>query len=117
MTSWRERQAAEEKLPTVLFRDLAVGDEFDFVPPNRSHASFFLTCTKTGPRSYTYVKENPSFHPYYPGNHVYKKHVSTDNVEVYHVVRKRRAGNKRPRKAGRSSRRGGRGRTSRGSRR
>ena len=34
------------------FRDLANGDQFDFVSPIPGHNSFFMRCVKTAPRKY-----------------------------------------------------------------
>ena len=34
------------------FRMLAIGNSFDFIKPDSLYNSFFLRCTKTGPRKY-----------------------------------------------------------------
>lgn len=59
----------------MLFRELAVGDTFDFVKPDSLRNSFYLRCTKVSPRCYTYNADAT------------KAHVGTIKVEVYNVKR------------------------------
>ena len=68
---------------SIQFRDLNVGDEFDFVSPNPMMNSFYETCTKTGPRTYTWVSQHPV-----DRGRVFKTRVGSINVKVYHVDRK-----------------------------
>jgi hypothetical protein len=57
----------------MKFRDLQVGDTFDFVSPNTSFNSFYLRCTKVSARRYR--DEDGHFHQ-----------VGSINAVVYHVV-------------------------------
>lgn len=58
----------------MKFKELKVGDSFDWISPNRIYNSFFLRCVKTGLNSY--VDEDG------------KKHkVGSINAEVFHVER------------------------------
>lgn len=54
------------------FRDLAIGQGFDFIGPDRAYNSFFLRCTKISPRRY--LDERGTEH-----------RVGTINAEVFHV--------------------------------
>ena len=59
----------------IKFRDLAVGDSFDFVNDKEpTFTSYFATCTKTGTR--TYVSDDG-----------HKHRVGSINARVYHVNR------------------------------
>jgi hypothetical protein len=62
--------------PSVKFKDLSVGQSFDFIGPERMYNSFYLRCTKTGPR--TYRDENGVNH----------RIGSASKAEVFHVGRK-----------------------------
>lgn len=59
----------------VRFGDLHIGDTFDFISPNHSMNSFFLLCTKTGPRTYSWIDRG----------HKLSSRVGSLNVKVYHV--------------------------------
>ena len=61
----------------VKFKDLNVGDTFDFVSPNSNLNSFYMSCTKTGPRSYTWQSHHDGS--------TLKSRVGSANVLVYHV--------------------------------
>jgi hypothetical protein len=54
------------------FKDLSIGDSFDFISPDRTLNSFFLRCEKTGPRKY---KDSEGT----------DHKVGSTSVEVYHV--------------------------------
>lgn len=54
------------------FRDLAIGQGFDFIGPDLTYNSFFLRCTKISPRRY--LDECGAEH-----------RVGTINAEVFHV--------------------------------
>ena len=69
----------------MKFRDLQVGDWFDFIAPNRSHNSFFKRVEKTGPR--TYRDEQGT-----------KYRVGSISVQVYHIGGRWHANNPRRRK-------------------
>ena len=45
----------------TMFRDLAIGDTFDWIGPNSRYNSFFERCVKTGTRTYELVngKDGP----------------------------------------------------------
>jgi len=58
--------------PIMLFRDLTIGQTFDFISDNLQFNSFFERCTKTGARSY--VSESGL-----------RCKVGTITVEVFHV--------------------------------
>lgn len=58
----------------MKFRDLNIGDTFDFIKPGRLHNSFTKRCTKISARKY---RDNMHTHT-----------VGTVNVEVYNVTRK-----------------------------
>jgi hypothetical protein len=64
----------------TLFRDLQVGDSFDFIGQVRRFGSFYERCTKVAPRTYTW------FHPERHG--VIRSRVGSINCKVYHVERK-----------------------------
>ena len=59
----------------MQFRDLDIGQTFDFVRPGYSYNTFFDRCVKTSPRLYVSV-DNPT-------KLTYK--VGTVKCEVYHV--------------------------------
>lgn len=40
------------KMKPTQFKDLSIGDTFDFISPNIGYNSFFDRCKKTGSRSY-----------------------------------------------------------------
>lgn len=58
----------------MKFRELNVGDTFDWIKPNSMFNSFYLRCRKTSTRSYT--DEKGTLHK-----------VGTVNASVYHVER------------------------------
>lgn len=58
---------------TKLFRDLKIGQSFDWIGPDRMLNSFYLRCVKTGPR--TYVDERGRAH-----------RVGSVNAKVYHIA-------------------------------
>jgi len=59
----------------MQFRDLAVGDTFDFIDPSRpGFNSFYSRCMKTSSRMYA-TADHPT----------YRYRVGTINVEVFHV--------------------------------
>jgi hypothetical protein len=64
----------------TLFRELRVGDTFDFIGPVPRLNSFYERCTKTGLRTYSW------FHP--ERHAVIGTAVGTINCKVYHVERK-----------------------------
>ena len=55
----------------MKFRDLQIGDTFDFISPNVGYNSFFERCTKISTRKYRGDK--------------FEYEVGSINVEVYHV--------------------------------
>ena len=61
----------------MKFKDLNVGDTFDFISPNSNLNSFYMRCTKTGPRSYTWQSHHDGS--------TLKSRVGSANVLVYHV--------------------------------
>jgi hypothetical protein len=61
----------------MKFKDLNVGDTFDFISPNSNLNSFYSRCTKIGPRSYTWQS--------HIDGSTLKSRVGTANVLVYHV--------------------------------
>ena len=72
-------EIVEEVIPEkILFKDLNIGDSFDFISPNIGYNSFFHTCTKLSPRKYTWEIEEETF----------DSQVGSINVEVYHVNEK-----------------------------
>lgn len=62
------------------FRNLSIGDTFDFVGPGRFN-SFYDRCEKTGSRTYTPIEGNLKGH---------KLSVGSINADVFHVTRKMR---------------------------
>jgi hypothetical protein len=55
------------------FRELSIGDQFDWIDPNHpSHNSFYHPCVKTGPRTYKSIKGM-------------QYRVGSINAKVYHV--------------------------------
>jgi len=72
--------AKKRKLGSVArFRDLAVGDRFDFVSPARLFNSFYAPCTKVSARKYCWDA------PAHLGIPKLFSQVGTINVLVYHV--------------------------------
>lgn len=62
------------------FRDLAIGQTFDFVDDANPHLnSFFSRCTKMSARRYTWEVWGPQ------GSAVLETRVGSINVEVFHV--------------------------------
>jgi hypothetical protein len=67
----------------MKFRNLNIGDTFDFVHPNPDasptniYNSFFARCTKVSKRCYTFAGQK---------NAVLKAQVGTINCNVYHVI-------------------------------
>lgn len=59
----------------MKYRDLAVGDTFDWINPDAAFNSFFLRCTKTSEREY--IDENGMDH-----------RVGSINAPVFHVTPK-----------------------------
>ena len=59
----------------IRFRELKVGDQFDFISPNRIVNSYFERCVKISPRCYTAVGA------------VVVMRVGTVDVDVHHVER------------------------------
>ena len=71
-------EIVEEVIPEkILFKDLNIGDKFDFICPD-GQPLFFHTCTKISPRKYTWEIEEETF----------DSQVGSINVEVYHVNEK-----------------------------
>ena len=71
----------------MQFKDLAIGDEFDFVsdhPDDITRNSFYETCTKTSTRKYRW--RNPVRCTLSPSEFL-ETRVGSESVEVYHVVR------------------------------
>lgn len=68
----------------MKFRNLAIGDTFDFIPPT-GQASFYHTCTKVSTRKYKWPLGEWVKTP--TGKHITFgfSTVGTINVEVYHV--------------------------------
>jgi hypothetical protein len=69
----------------MKFKDLAIGDTFDFVSPNRMMNSFYDRCTKISARKYQW--ENPVQCSLSPSKYL-ETRVGSANVEVYNVERK-----------------------------
>lgn len=65
----------------MRFRDLQIGDTFDFIAPT-GYNSFFDRCTKTGKRTYSW--DNPRKCSLSPDEKL-ETRVGSINVEVYHV--------------------------------
>jgi hypothetical protein len=63
----------------MRFRDLSIGDSFDFISGNPLMDSFYGRCTKTSARTY----EWPSL-----CGKVYRVKVGSINALVYHVTAK-----------------------------
>lgn len=59
----------------MKFRELMVGDTFDFIEDGSIYNSFYLRCTKTSIRTYTYDDKLGT----------YDATVGSINVEVHHV--------------------------------
>lgn len=59
----------------MKFRELQVGQTFDFVSPNGNSNSFFRPCMKTSTRKYRTIGGGP----------IQAYTVGSINVEVYHV--------------------------------
>jgi hypothetical protein len=58
----------------IKFKELSIGDTFDFINDEEPHLnSFFARCTKTGPRTYS------------AGQRQYIYKVRTVHVAVFHV--------------------------------
>lgn len=74
----REYDIPEPSDPPMKFRDLRIGDRFDFIGPERLYNSFFAACTKTGKREYSWD---------YVDGKTLSTRVRTVNVRVYHVER------------------------------
>ena len=64
----------------MRFKELAVGDTFDFIAPT-GYNSFFVRCTKVSARKYRYENGHPA-----PFN-FYVAQVGAVNCEVYHVTK------------------------------
>ena len=62
------------KSPPTQFKDVPIGAKFDFVSGHYSD-SFFNTCTKISPTSYTWESMGATF----------KSRVGSPKVDVYHV--------------------------------
>jgi hypothetical protein len=60
----------------MKFRELSIGDEFDFVNPDSFFNSFFMRCAKISPRKY--VDSNGQAHM-----------VGSINARVWNVERKK----------------------------
>ena len=68
---------------TNTFRELNVGDTFDFVnDDNRFYNSFYERCTKVSPRCYTWVSTLTGA--------TLQSRVGTVNVHVFHVTREKK---------------------------
>lgn len=63
----------------VKFRDLQIGDTFDFISPNAMLNSYHLRCKKLSARTYT------------PVDAPHALRVGSINVEVYHIERSARS--------------------------
>lgn len=59
------------------FRDLSIGDTFDFISPDRILNSFYETCKKVSARRYSY--HNTQFNKDFIGE------VGSIHAKVYHV--------------------------------
>ena len=65
-------------MKTIKFRDLLIGDTFDFIDDNnRLMNSFYDRCVKTSSRTYKSIELNP----HYDG----KSQVGSINAIVHHV--------------------------------
>jgi hypothetical protein len=60
---------------SALFKDLSIGDQFDFISPHNTYNSFYLRCTKTSARGYKDEQGR-------------KYTVGSTSARVYHVTRK-----------------------------
>jgi len=70
---------------TTLFRDLAIGDQFDFVDDRRpSFNSFFHRCTKVSARKYSWFVRDWANDD--RRLKLIESRVGTINVEVFHVT-------------------------------
>ena len=58
------------------FRDIAVGDTFDFISPDSSMNSFYARCVKLSARTYTSIEGEAEPLPIMVGS---------INAKVYHV--------------------------------
>lgn len=65
------------KRAITRFRDLVIGDEFDFIPP-AGKTSFYNRCVKISDRCYRYATNGS----------LLQATVGTVNVKVYHVISK-----------------------------
>lgn len=63
----------------MKFRDLAIGDTFDFVGPDRIYNSFYEICEKISARQYRYTSTQFKT--------VCVSRVGSINCEVYNVVK------------------------------
>lgn len=59
----------------MQFRDLKVGDTFDFIDPHSIYNSFYYRCTKISTRRYEWTDKLGTWHG----------EVGTIKVPVYHV--------------------------------
>jgi hypothetical protein len=66
----------------MKFRDLQIGDTFDFIGPDNMLNSFYSRCTKISSRKYRW--ENPIQCSLSPAKYL-ETRVGSINVEVYHV--------------------------------
>jgi hypothetical protein len=66
----------------MKFRDLAIGQTFDFISPNRMLNSFYSTCEKTSARKYRW--KNPLKCSLSPQEYL-ETRVGSIDAEVYHV--------------------------------
>ena len=64
-----------------LFRDLAIGQTFDFIRPNSTYNSFCEPCQKISARKYKYPTGKPK--PF----HFYLASVGSINAQVYNIGR------------------------------
>ncbi len=64
----------------TLFRDLSIGDTFDFISPDRTGNSFYARCVKLSAR--TYIEEELFLTP--APHHT----IGSINASVYHVAAK-----------------------------
>jgi hypothetical protein len=63
----------------TTFKELAIGDTFDFISPNRTLNSYFRRCVKLSARTYTPVEgeDEPT-----------ALRIGSIHAQVYHVKRK-----------------------------
>ena len=61
----------------MKFRDLSIGDKFDFIGPKPGYNSYFRRCVKLSTRTYTEVEGEGEPRP---------MRVGSINVKVFHVV-------------------------------